>query len=132
VASLNLNVVVHSVDIEEGETLVMAPGAAVPVKQRTTSVSAVLRSTEGPHVELIVSHVDPAAFGATVTENAKKQLELSGIKMGDAFTITLAGSASAVPAAPAAPPATSVPAAVVQPAPTAPVTPAAPVVAPPA
>jgi hypothetical protein len=103
--SLNLNVVVHSVDIEEGEKLVTLPGTAVPQKQKTAVVSAVLRSAEAPHVLLEVQHVDPAAFEATVTQNAAGHLELAGIKKGDAFTITLAKGASGQPAAPASTPA---------------------------
>jgi hypothetical protein len=101
--ALTLNVVVHSVDVEEGEKLVTEPGTAIPQKQRTAVVSAVFRSAEAPHVQLEVQHVDPAAFGATVTQNDKGHLELSGIKKGDAFTITLAASGSAQAAAPASP-----------------------------
>jgi hypothetical protein len=118
-----LNVVVHSVDVEEGEKLVTLPGTAVPQKQKTAVLSAVFRSAEEPHVQLEVNHVDPAALGATVTQNAAGHIEVAGIKKGDPFTITLAAGASSQ-TAPPAPPAAVTPAAPPV-APTAPATPPA-------
>jgi hypothetical protein len=101
--SVTLNAVVHSVDIEEGEKLVTPAGAAKPVRQPTYAVSLVLRSTDGPHVLHEASHLDPTTIGGSIAVDALGKPQLTGIKKGDAFTITLTPLAAPAPAAPVVP-----------------------------